>query len=99
MAEHYASGNWHVTKGKEKEFIEAWTEFLTWTRKEFPAMEQASLIQDGSDGTHFVSLSAWADTASRDAWRKSPDFAQKFGAAKALCDEMTNFDGERQVTI
>ena len=99
MADHYASGTWHVTKGKEKEFIEAWTEFLTWTRKEFPAMEQASLIQDEGESGHFLSISAWADTASRAAWRKSPDFAQKFGAAKALCDEMTNFDGERQVTI
>jgi hypothetical protein len=26
MAEHYASGTWHVKQGKEEEFIERWTE-------------------------------------------------------------------------
>ncbi len=28
MADQYASGNWHVKAGKEKEFVERWTEFL-----------------------------------------------------------------------
>ena len=99
MAEHYASGNWHVTKGKEKDFVEAWTEFLQWTRKDFPAMVQASLIQATEDGGHFVSISEWEDTASRDSWKNSPEFAKKFGAARALCDEMSSIDGERRVTV
>ena len=99
MGEHYASGNWHVTKGKEKEFVETWTEFLQWTRKDFPAMVHASLVQDTADGGHFVSISEWEDTASRDAWKKSPGFARTFGAARALCDEMSSIDGEVRVTI
>jgi len=99
VGEHYASGNWHVTKGKEDEFVERWTEFLQWTRKDFPGLQHATLIQDAEDKGHFVSTSEWEDTASRAAWKTSPEFAKKFGAARALCDEMSSIDAERRVTI
>jgi len=99
MAEHFASGNWHVTKGKEEEFVAAWTEFLQWTRKSQPGLVRAELTRDTADTNHFLSISEWEDTTSRDAWRKSADFEKKFGAARALCDEMTSADYELSVLI
>jgi heme-degrading monooxygenase HmoA len=99
MADHYASGNWHVTKGKEKEFVERWTEFLQWTRKDHPAMVRATLIQDADDKSHFVSTSEWENADARTAWKQSPEFMKKFGAARALCDEMSSIDADRRVTI
>ena len=99
MAEHYASGNWHVAQGKEKDFVEAWTEFLQWTRKTQPGLVRAELTRDANDKGHFLSISEWEDTQSRDAWRQSADFQKKFGAARALCSEMTNSDYELEVSI
>ena len=99
MADYYASGNWHVKQGKEKEFVERWTEFLQWTRKDHSALQSATLIQDAEDKNHFVSISEWESADARAAWKQSPEFAQKFQAARELCDEMTAIDAERRVTI
>src|SRR5207245_10448105 len=98
-ADHYASGNCHVKAGKEGEFVERWTEFLQWTRKEQPGLQNAQLIQDSGDKGHFISTSQWDSTESRTAWKASPEFAKMFGAARDLCDEMSSIDGERRVTI
>jgi len=99
MADAYASGNWHVKKGKEKEFVERWTDFLQWTRKDHPAMQRATLIQDLGDKNHFVSTSEWDNAEARTAWKQSPEFAKKFQAARELCDDMSSIDAERRVTI
>jgi len=99
MADQFASGNWHVKAGKEKEFVERWTDFLQWTRKDHPAMLRATLIQDVSDKGHFVSTSEWENAEARTAWKQSPEFAAKFQAARDLCDDMSSIDAERRVTI
>ena len=99
MADAYASGNWHVKNGKEKEFVERWTEFLQWTRKDHPAMQHATLIQDAGDTGHFISTSEWEDEASRAAWKQSPEFAKMFGATRELCDDMSSIDATRRATI
>jgi heme-degrading monooxygenase HmoA len=99
VADHYASGNWHVKKGKEDEFVERWTEFLQWTRKDHTGLQHAQLIQDNDDKSHFVSTSEWDSVEARVAWKQSPEFAKMFGAAKALCDDMSSIDAERRVTI
>src|SRR5437867_4400278 len=99
MAEHFASGNWHVKKGKEKEFVERWTEFLQWSRKTQPALVTASLIGDESESSHFVSLAEWEDARTRAAWRQSPEFTKLFGACRDLCDDFYGSDYHRTVTI
>jgi quinol monooxygenase YgiN len=99
MAENYASGTWHVTAGREQEFVERWTEFLQWTRKDHQAMLTATLLRDEKVPGHYVSIAEWADAASRDAWKNSAEFASHFGACRALCDHMTGSDYAREVTI
>jgi len=99
MADQYASGNWHVKAGKGKEFVERWTEFLQWTRKDLPALVSATLIQDEVDTGNFVSTSEWENADARTAWKQSPEFSKKFQAARDLCDEMSSIDAERRVTI
>jgi heme-degrading monooxygenase HmoA len=99
MGEVYASGNWHVMKGKEDEFIERWTEFLQAARKSEPGLVSASLIQETTDPSHFISESEWADEASREGWKKSAEFAKTLGAARALCDDFYSGDYVRKVTI
>lgn len=99
MTDQFASGTWKVTEGKADEFIERWTEFLQWARKTQPSLITVSLLRDTNDPRHFVSIAEWTDAASRKAWKDSDGFAEHFGAARALCDDMYGSDYERVVTI
>jgi heme-degrading monooxygenase HmoA len=90
--EHWASGNWTVTEGKEEEFIEAWRDWLRWSSQNIAGFVSATLIRDTDDPRHFVSFSPWQDGASRDAWKASAGFAEKIRAVQALCDDFRGGD-------
>jgi hypothetical protein len=49
MSEYYSSGNWVVTGGREKEFIQRWIEFLEWTRATAKGLTSAELIRDSEE--------------------------------------------------
>lgn len=99
MAEHYASGTWHVMEGRTEEFVQRWTEFLQWTRKDHPAMLSATLLRDRGVPGHFVSFAEWTDEQARAQWKQDPEFATHFGACRELCEHMTGSDYDRAVTV
>ena len=99
MGNVFASGNWHVTEGKEDAFVEAWTRFLSWSRDTQPGLTYARLIRDESDRGHFVSFAEWSDSAARDGWRKNEQFMQLFGACRQLCNDFQGGDFEGSVSI
>lgn len=99
MSEHYASGRWQVTEGKEEEFTARWNEFLGWTRQSYPELISAGLLQSTEDPSVFVSFAEWTDPAARAAWKASDGFAERFGACRALCTAMDGSDFNRVVTI
>ncbi|MGP3949147.1 antibiotic biosynthesis monooxygenase family protein [Streptomyces sp. 7N604] len=87
-SKHWASGNWRVAEGKADEFVDRWTEFLTWTREANPGFVRARLIRDANDPSHFVSFAAWRDGESLNAWSQKPEFAERVAACRALCADM-----------
>lgn len=95
----YASGNWHVTDDKGDEFMERWTTFLTWTKDANEGFMTARLLRDATDPNHFVSFATWRDLDTLDAWRQKPEFAEHFGACRALCTDMNggNYDLVRTI--
>jgi heme-degrading monooxygenase HmoA len=99
MAEHYASGNWHVKAGNEDDFVARWTEFLRWTREAHPGLADANLIRDRKDGLHFVSFVDWQDPAARDAWKQSAGFMERFTACRELCEDFYGGDYDRVVSV
>src|SRR5918999_218938 len=99
MGDHFASGNWQVSKGKEGEFVERWTEFLGWARETQPSQVSASLIRDDNDSSHFVSFAEWSDSAGRSAWRQDPGFAERLSACRSLCEDFYGGDYDRVVAI
>jgi heme-degrading monooxygenase HmoA len=99
MTDHYASGNWNVKAGQEKEFVQKWTEFVTWSRSTQPAMLEASLLHDLTAPGHYVSMSGWTDAAARAHWRESPEFVERFGACVALCEDATGSEYDRVLTV
>jgi heme-degrading monooxygenase HmoA len=86
----YTSGDWHVRAGSEDAFVSRWREFLEYARAEAPGFVWARLLRDANDARHFVSVGEWQSLAAQSTWRGLPDFAAKFGACHALCDEDRN---------
>ena len=92
IGDPYTSGNWVVTEGKEKEFVDAWKELLRWSQSEFPDFGSAFLIQQDDDPRHFISVGAWGNKDTVAKWRGHPDFPAKLGAARSLCDDFAGLD-------
>jgi quinol monooxygenase YgiN len=88
----YASGNWIVGAGSEKEFVKLWTEFLEWTRTAFAECRSAHLIQDAANPRHFISFASWDSLEALGRWRSKPEFAEKMGACRALCEDFRGGD-------
>jgi quinol monooxygenase YgiN len=99
MTEHYGSGTWDVREGHEAEFVQRWTEFITWSRSTHPEMLVASLLSDRSVPGHYVSFAEWSDPSARDAWKRTPEFAERFSACAALCANAKGADYDLVVTI
>jgi|SRR5215211_2487104 len=95
----YASGNWRVSEGNEDQFVARWTEFLEWTRDSAKGFEEANLIRDAAHPLHFVSIARWADDASQQAWRELPEFGEKLGACRELCDDFQGGSFRRVVAV
>jgi heme-degrading monooxygenase HmoA len=98
-AESYASGNWLVEGGSEDQFISKWSEFLEWTRDNAPGFQGATLIRDASDPRHFLSFARWNDDASQEAWRALPEFREKLGACRQLCEDFQGGSFRRAVSV
>jgi len=99
MSEAYASGNWHVTEGKEAEFVETWTELLQWTRQTQPGLRRATLMRHEGQPQHFISFAEWEDGPSRDKWKATLEFGELHGKCVKMCDEFTGGHFEPRVTI
>jgi heme-degrading monooxygenase HmoA len=90
----YTSGDWRVKQGNEPEFIERWTEFVTWAKENSSGANEFFLIQQADDPQHFLSFGKWDDQTAVDAWRQSPDFVERLGRCRELCDDFTAHDFE-----
>jgi heme-degrading monooxygenase HmoA len=53
----WASGQWQVRKGKEDEFVQRWTAWLTWTSENIPGFRSARLLRSDEDPLQYVSVS------------------------------------------
>ena len=78
--------------GSEDEFITRWQAFITESAKAAPGFGAARLLRDADDPRHFLSFSDWADTASLDAWKASPEFERGLTSCRELCDESAGAD-------
>jgi heme-degrading monooxygenase HmoA len=95
----FASGNWFVSEGNEDEFVARWTDFLEWTRDNADGFRGASLLRSRREQGRFVSIAQWEDYSNQEGWRAKPEFAEKFGACRELCDDVQAGSFERVVSI
>jgi quinol monooxygenase YgiN len=92
IGQPYTSGNWMVMEGKEDEFVRTWTEFTEWSLANAPGAETFLLIRDATNPGRFISFGAWEDAGNVAAWRDRPEFQQRLGACRALCDDFVGTD-------
>jgi heme-degrading monooxygenase HmoA len=84
----YTWGRWKVTPGKEDEFINAWTQLATRTKRDFPE-STATLLRDRDDPTLFLSFGPWESIEQIDRWRASNTFQTGVGEIRPLLAEFT----------
>jgi quinol monooxygenase YgiN len=63
-------------------------------KREFKRANEFFLIQQADVPERFLSFGNWDDQSAVDAWRQSPDFAERLGRCRELCDEFTAHDFE-----
>jgi heme-degrading monooxygenase HmoA len=85
--EIYTLGIWTVKPDKEKEFIEAWTEFAQWTDASVSGPGRAYLLQDETNKLRFISFGPWDNEQSIQAWRETESFKTFVEKVKGLCDD------------
>jgi heme-degrading monooxygenase HmoA len=95
----WASGSWSVSSGKENEFIDRWRDWLEWSRDNVTGFRSATLIRDEQNDNHFISFSDWEDVDSRERWKNSDGFQQKFAACRELCDGFQGGDFGLAVSV
>jgi heme-degrading monooxygenase HmoA len=87
VGEPYTSGRWAVKPGQERAFIDRWTEFTQWSLESAPGAKHFALIQDANEPSRFLSFGGWADGEAVERWRSAPDFSERLGRCRELCDE------------
>ena len=81
----WTSGTWTVKPGSEDAFVEAWTEFATWSAGEFPA-SRAWLLRDRDRPNVFVTVGPWPSDAVIEEWRASDGWRERIGRIRAMLD-------------
>jgi heme-degrading monooxygenase HmoA len=94
MTKAYTLATYHVTPGKEEEFIKAWHD-LAKTFSALPASPYwGTLIRSITDRSLFHSFGPWESAEDVAAMRSQPVTAAAFRAIAEVCDEVTPGDYE-----
>jgi heme-degrading monooxygenase HmoA len=92
VGQPYTHGNWVVQEGQEDEFIKRWTEFTEWAHQNSPGAESFVLLRNVAEPRQFVSFGSWADGDSVNAWRSTPEFAQRMASCREVCEDFRPAD-------
>lgn len=83
----YSSGDWLVRAGNEEEFVERWTAFIEWTSDNAAGARSFVLVRSTEEPGRFLSLGAWEDQQTMEAWRAMPRMQELLGRCRELCEE------------
>ncbi len=75
-----------VKKGKEKEFIDAWTEMAQLAIDKFDN-GNGQLMQDAEHPSKFVSVGRWSNEKAIQNWRQSDEFKKIFSRIMPMLTE------------
>src|SRR3972149_780240 len=84
----WTMGLWHARPGREADFIKLWTEFAAWTCRNQKGGVHATILQDISDATRFVSFGPWDTLNDIASWRETEEFKAFVAAARDICESL-----------
>ena len=85
MARAYTHTSWVVTRGREEEFIERWSEWADWSRREGLAA-RAMLLRDADNPERFISFGPWESMQAVRTWRGSPGYQERVAKLREVVD-------------
>ena len=87
MAPPYTHTSWVVKEGRESEFVERWSEWADWTRRQGLA-SHATLLRDVDDSRRFVSFGPWESIQAVRNWRALAGYHERVAQLRELVDEL-----------
>ena len=94
MAKAYTLATYHVSPGREDEFVRRWNE-LAATFSSLPDPPYwGALIRSLAEPTLFCSFGPWEEARHVEAMRASPDAGEAFRQLHELCTELVAGDYE-----
>jgi heme-degrading monooxygenase HmoA len=95
MYEIFTQGTFDVDPGNEEAFVDAWSEFASWT-SERPGAGTLRLLRDVRNPGRFLSVGEWDDADAIRAWKSSAEFKERLSS---VVREASNFEPTEQVTL
>jgi heme-degrading monooxygenase HmoA len=88
MENLYTHTTWVVAPEREAQFVELWSDWVEWSRRQgFKA--QAMLLRDAEDPRTFVSFGPWESSGAVRNWRTLPGYHERLAK---LADVVEQFD-------
>jgi heme-degrading monooxygenase HmoA len=86
VAGPYTHTNWVVKEGREAEFVERWSEWADWSRRQGLAAH-AMLLRDVDDPRRFVSFGPWESMQAVRGWRALAGYQERVTKLREVVDE------------
>jgi heme-degrading monooxygenase HmoA len=95
MYEIFTFGRFEVESANEDAFVDAWTEFASWT-SEKPGAKTIRLVRDVRNPGRLISFGQWDDADAVRARKSSDEFKERIGR---LVKQATEFEPTELVTL
>jgi len=86
LAAPYTHTSWVVKRGREEEFIEHWSEWADWSRRQ-GLSANAMLLRDADDPQRFVSFGPWETMQAVRSWRALTGYQERVAKLREVVDE------------
>jgi heme-degrading monooxygenase HmoA len=85
VAKPYTHTSWVVKEGRESEFVERWSEWADWTRRQGLA-SHALLLRDVDDPKRFVSFGPWESMQAVSGWRAQAGYQERVARLREVVE-------------
>jgi heme-degrading monooxygenase HmoA len=86
MAAPYTHTNWIVKRGRDKEFVERWSEWAEWSHRQGLAAH-AMLLRDVDNPERFVSFGPWESVQAVRNWRALDGYQERVAKLHEVVDQ------------
>ncbi len=86
MSAPYTHTNWVVKQGREDDFVERWSEWAEWSRRNGLAA-RAMLLRDVDNPERFVSFGPWESIQAVRNWRALAGYQERVAKLREVVEQ------------